>query len=115
MAFTQAVEARMKVKYGVEPPQLSPQMLLSCNYMTEGCEGGWPHMHAYFTENGHLTSEACAPYVAMTKNKPCSLYRECPREAKVTKTWDIGGAYGKSSEKLMMKEILRNGPLNTEF
>ena len=27
----------------------------------------------------------------------------------------FGGGYGQSSEKLMMKEILRNGPLNTEF
>jgi hypothetical protein len=33
----------------------------------------------------------------------------------VQKTYDVGGAYGKSSEELMMKEILRNGPLNTEF
>lgn len=49
VAFTQAVEARMKIKYGEDPPQMSPQFLLACNYMTEGCEGGWPHFHAYFT------------------------------------------------------------------
>jgi hypothetical protein len=30
--------------------------------MTEGCEGGWPHFHAYFAENGHVVSEKCAPY-----------------------------------------------------
>jgi len=56
------MEARLKVKYGYEPPTLSPQHLLSCNYMTEGCEGGWPHFNAYFAENGHLVSEECAPY-----------------------------------------------------
>jgi len=27
----------------------------------------------------------------------------------------LGGAYGQTTEKRMMKEILRNGALNTEF
>ena len=62
VAFTQVVEARLKLKYGKEVPELSPQMLLDCNYMNEGCEGGWPHFHAYLTENGHLVSNECAPY-----------------------------------------------------
>ena len=48
VAFTQVVESRLKIKYGEEVPQLSPQMLLDCNYLTEGCEGGWPHFHAFF-------------------------------------------------------------------
>lgn len=57
IAFTQAVEARMQIKYGEKAPQMSPQFLLSCNYMTEGCEGGWPHLHSYLAENGFLVSE----------------------------------------------------------
>ena len=51
------MEARLKLKYGKDIEQLSTQMLLDCNYMTEGCEGGWPHLHAYFAENGYLVSE----------------------------------------------------------
>ena len=43
VAFTQVVEARLKIKTGEDVPQISPQFLLSCNYMNEGCEGGWPH------------------------------------------------------------------------
>lgn len=35
--------------------------------------------------------------------------------ARVTRSYDVGGGYGQSSEKRMMKEILRNGALNTEF
>ena len=37
-------------------------MLLDCNYMTEGCDGGWPFFHGYLAENGYLVTEACAPY-----------------------------------------------------
>lgn len=33
----------------------------------------------------------------------------------MSKSYDLGGAYGESSEAAMMKEILRNGALNTEF
>lgn len=90
-------------------------MLLDCNYMNEGCEGGWPHFHAYFAENGHLVSEKCAPYQAKTAGTSCKDYAQCQPVAKVSRSYDVGGAYGQSSEKRMMKEILRNGPLNTEF
>lgn len=83
--------------------------------MTEGCEGGWPHFHAYFAENGHLVSEECAPYVTTTATTKCSKFAHCPGIAKVKRSYDVGGAYGLSSEKRMMKEILRNGVLNTEF
>jgi len=40
--------------------------------MTEGCEGGWPHFHAMFAENGYLVSEECAPYKAVTLGLTCS-------------------------------------------
>jgi hypothetical protein len=83
--------------------------------MTEGCEGGWPHLHSYFAENGYLVAEECAPYKASTAFTKCSSFRNCQPVAKVTRSYDIGGGYGLSSEKKMMKEILRNGPLSTEF
>lgn len=115
VAFTQVVESRLKIKYGEAPQALSPQFLLSCNYLTEGCDGGWPHLDAYFIENGYMVSEQCAPYKGQTKKYKCSRYSHCKPEAKVTSIYEVGGAFGQSSEKLMMKEILRNGPLNAEF
>lgn len=90
-------------------------MLLDCNYMNEGCEGGWPHFHSYFAEHGHLVSEECAPYQASTAGSSCNKHSACTPVAKVKGTYDLGGAYGQTSEKRMMKEILRNGALNTEF
>lgn len=83
--------------------------------MTEGCEGGWPHYNSLFAENAHVVQEACAPYKATTKGIPCSQFEKCSGEARVLKSYDVGGGYGQTSEKTMMKEILRNGALNTEF
>lgn len=88
---------------------------MNCNYLTEGCEGGWPHFHAYFAENGYLVGEKCAPYKGLTKGQHCSQFKDCAPVAKISKSYDVGGAYGQTSENHMMKEILRNGVLNTEF
>ena len=96
-------------------PLLSPQFLMTCNYLNEGCDGGWPFFHGYFGENSHLTTEECAPYQGMTKGDSCENYKNCPKFAKVTGSYFIGKGYGDSSEKKMMKEIIRNGLVNGEL
>ena len=62
-----------------------------------------------------MVSEKCAPYKAKTKDDKCSNYKHCDPIAKIKKSYFIGGAYGESSEKKMMKEILRNGIVNGEL
>lgn len=115
VSFTQVVESRLKLKYGKKVPVLSPQYLLTCNYLTEGCDGGWSFFHGYLAENGYLVSEKCAPYKSKTKGDRCSKYAKCKPISKITESYFIGGAYGESSEKKMMKEILRNGIVNGEL
>ena len=115
ISFTQVMEARLKLKYGKEPPMLSPQMLMSCNYMNEGCDGGWPHFNVFLAENGHVVSEKCSPYQHNTKGDTCKNHEKCPPIAKVEKSYFVGGGWGATSEKKMMKEILRNGPINGDF
>lgn len=88
---------------------------MQCNYMNEGCDGGWSFYHGYLAENGYLVTEECAPYQARTKGLQCSQYEKCAPTATVKKSYFIGGSYGESSEKKMMKEILRNGIVNGEL
>lgn len=83
--------------------------------MNEGCDGGWSFFHGFLAENGYLVSEKCAPYKAKTKDDKCSNYKHCEPIAKVKKSYFVGGAYGESSEKKMMKEILRSGIVNGEL
>jgi len=51
---------------------MSPQQLMQCNYMNEGCDGGWSFLHGYLTENGAMVTEQCAPYTAKTKGSTCA-------------------------------------------
>ena len=115
VSFTQIAESRLKLKYGKEMPLLSPQFLMTCNYMNEGCDGGWPFFHGYLGENGHLVTEECAPYQGVTKGDHCSNYSQCEPFAKVKNTYFVGKGYGDSTEKKMMKEIMRNGIVNGEL
>jgi hypothetical protein len=62
-----------------------------------------------------VVSEECAPYLAKTKGVSCGQYSKCSTEAKIGKSYFIGGAYGESSEKKMMKDLLRNGIVNGEL
>jgi hypothetical protein len=88
---------------------------MQCNYMNEGCDGGWSFYHGYLSENGQMVTEKCAPYVAKTKGLTCGKYKDCKAAARIHESYFIGGAYGESSEKKMMKELLRNGIVNGEL
>lgn len=118
LGFIQVAESRLRLKYadkGVEVPALSPQFLMECNYMNEGCDGGWAIFHGFLAENGHMASEQCAPYKARTKDDKCSNYSHCPKVAKVKSSYYVGGYNYLPSEKLIQKELLMHGPLVTEF
>jgi len=88
---------------------------MTCNYMNEGCDGGWPHFNVFLAENGHMVSEECAPYQSKTRGDTCKNYETCPPVARVKQSYLVGGGWGATSEKKMMKEILRNGPINGDF
>lgn len=84
---------------------------MQCNFMNEGCNGGWPLLNGYFGESFSVPLESCAPYQASTAGDSCSNYSKCPKAVRVQKSYYIGGSYGSSSEAAMMKEIRANGPI----
>ena len=88
---------------------------MQCNYLTEGCEGGWSIFHGFFAENGYLVKENCAPYQAKTKGKHCSDYKSCAPYAKIEKSYYVNNYNFAPTEMQIRKEMLLNGPLTTEF
>ena len=96
-------------------PKLSPQYLMTCNYMNEGCDGGWPFFHGFLGENGYMVTDECAPYLGKTKGDSCRNYEQCEPHSKISQTSFIGKGYGDASEKKIMKEIARNGIVNGEL
>ena len=93
-SFVAVIESRLNLMYGHAMPQVSMQFILSCNYLNEGCEGGWSILNGYWAENAYLVDEDCAPYKSKTKGIACSKYQSCPPIAKVKSSYFLGGAFG---------------------
>lgn len=117
-SFIQAVEGRMKLKYAhkhIDMPDLSMQFIMTCNYMTEGCSGGWSIFDGFFAEQGGIPTEKCAPYQAKTKGAKCADYRHCEPHTRVVSSKYVNGYNFDPTELQIRKEILMNGPVTTEF
>ena len=98
-------------------PQLSAQHLLACNYLNEGCEGGWAIFNGYLAESGSLVEESCGPYKGDTAADSCTNYERCQPFAKVDDSYFIETSLTENSVDVnkIRKEILRNGPVVGEF
>ena len=61
LATVSMLESRIKIWFGLER-KLSSQFVLQCNFMTEGCNGGWGTHTGFFLEHFYTVDEDCAPY-----------------------------------------------------
>lgn len=64
------LESRIKIFYG-EERSLSSQMPLQCNFLTEGCHGGWGLLAGMFLESYYTVDDNKAPYKASTPEHTC--------------------------------------------
>lgn len=114
IASNAMLESRLKIWFGVEK-ELSSQFSLQCNFMTEGCHGGWGIFTGFFLENFYAVDASCAPYQAKTAENGCSAFSQCAPVAKVGHTYYVSDHYGGMSEETIMKELRANGPLLYDF
>jgi len=114
VATNTMLESRIKIWYG-EERQLSTQMPLQCNFLTEGCHGGWGLLYGFFLESYWTVSEQSARYEAKTTEDGCKKYENLPKVASVEETYYVGGGYGMMTEELLMKEIRARGPVLFDF
>ena len=85
------MNARLRIKYaGLREyiPEVSPQHILSCNYMNEGCGGGQQMLNGYFLEKAGFVDENCAPYnFKFPSHGACNRYKNCPTIGRVKKSY----------------------------
>ena len=110
----QSLESRLRIKTNnKDHTQFSIQFPLSCNFYSEGCDGGYPILVAKFLSEFELVPKKCFEYTA-TNNKcsnVCDNYQLYPLRYKVSEYGYLGGFYGATNEILMMKEIRARGPI----
>jgi C1A family cysteine protease len=107
------LESRLRIQTNNQDrTQFSKQYALSCNFYSEGCDGGYPFFVGKFFNEFEVVPESCFPYTQ--SNSKCSNvcdYTKNPKQYKVSHYGYIGGYYGATNEVLMMKELRARGPI----
>ena len=93
IASTDILESRIKLWYGKER-NLSVQFPLECNFLTEGCHGGFAYEYGLFLESYYTVAEEDAPYEATSEVNKCKMYENAKPVASVEKSYYVGGGYG---------------------
>jgi len=90
----------------------SPQDIVSCSSLAQGCSGGFPFLIAgrYGKDHG-VVEEACSPY---TGNDTACSTRTCLRHFTSSYGY-VGGYYGGCSEETMKEALVTGGPLSVSF
>ena len=70
IATVTMLESRIKLYYG-EEKVLSSQMPLQCNFLTEGCHGGWGYLGGMFLQSYYTVNEQDARYKGKTGDNQC--------------------------------------------
>ena len=108
-----SLESRLRIlTNNQDQTKFSRQYVVSCNFYTEGCEGGYPILVGKFLSEFEILPESCFPYEA--KDVQCS--ERCRNSVSRTKYFVskyeyLGGYYGATNEEMMMKEIRARGPM----
>jgi cathepsin C len=110
------LEARLKILYNHDV-NLSIQHALDCSIYNQGCSGGYPYLVMRFAKEFELIPEQCKPY--LEADGKCSVnycdIKSIPYLYKAITNKYLGGSYGQCSQKLIMEEVMKNGPLVVSF
>lgn len=108
-----SLESRLRIMTNnKDTTQFSVQFPLSCNFYSEGCDGGYPYFVGKFFNEFEIVPEECFPY--KENNDRCGNvcdYTKYKKKYKVTKYDYIGGFYGGTNEVNMLKELRARGPI----
>lgn len=108
-----ALESRLRIKtLNKDQTKLSIQFPLSCNFYSEGCDGGYPILVGKFLHEFEIVPKDCFEYEE--ENVDCDNvcdYNKYDKKYVVSKYGYLGGFYGADTELLMVKELRARGPI----
>lgn len=107
------LEARVKIATkNTKNYVFSPQDVVSCSPLAQGCEGGFPYLVAgRYAKDYGVVEESCSPYQG--QDGACST-KKCLKHYVASYSY-VGGYYGGCSEEAMKKALVENGPVSVSF
>lgn len=97
-------------KYYANPKdfEISLQHVLDCSVYNQGCDGGYSYLVAKYYKEMNMVLKGCE---AQNCQKKCRNSKLDDLEFGVSEYGYVGGAYGNCSEKNIMEEVYKNGPI----
>jgi len=107
------LEARVRIATAnTKQFTFSPQDVVSCSELAQGCDGGFPYLIAgRYGKDFGVVEEACSPYTGHTS--ACAT-KSCLRHYTADYRY-VGGYYGGCSEEAMKEALVSRGPLSVSF
>lgn len=104
------LESRVKILTNNHlQPVFSPQDIVGCSKLSQGCEGGFPFLIAgRYAQDVGVVEEKCSPYEA--KDDVCNTNTSCARHYTAYYRY-VGGYYGSCNEEEMKLALVKGGPL----
>jgi len=94
---------------------LSPQDIMDCSELSQGCSGGFPYLIAgrYGKDYGFV-EESCTPYKQTDGTCDLDSKKTCTRHYTASYNY-VGGYYGACNQDAMILALIHNGPLAVAF
>jgi cathepsin B len=114
-----ALGDRFCIDSGMNNPELSPQVLVSCDSKNHGCKGGSTYYAYQFLKSEGTVSEKCYPYISGKdgEDHECKYYEgKCPASGQTfEKSYDNKVKYIMNDVETTQWEIKNNGPVTSSF
>lgn len=114
VATADMLSARMRILSGnKKKPNFSADRVIKCAFYAQGCHGGFPYLASkYHQDFGSVTQET-QPYTGSDGKCPSIKAKQYSSRAVGYKY--VGGYYGASGEKAMLRELFDHGPMVVGF
>ncbi|XP_053644016.2 dipeptidyl peptidase 1 isoform X2 [Cherax quadricarinatus] len=108
------LESRIRIlANNTQQPVFSPQDIVGCSHLSQGCEGGFPFLIAgRYAQDVGVVLEECSPYEG--KDDACQTNKSCARHYTSYYRY-VGGYFGGCNEEEMKIALVKGGPLLVGF
>lgn len=108
------LESRIRIlTNNTQQPVYSPQDVVGCSLLAQGCEGGFPFLIAgRYAQDVGVVLEECSPYEG--KDDVCHTNKSCLRHYTAHYRY-VGGYFGACNEEEMKIALVKGGPLIVGF
>jgi cathepsin C len=112
------LESRLRIKLGIKE-EFSLDHVLNCSVYNQGCEGGYSYLVMKFAKEIELIPKRCEKKydnILQCGAKKCKKTLKNKFTSYKVKNFSyLGGSYGRCNEELLMRELVKNGPIVVSF